>query len=262
MRNDTKKICQFLQNLGFSQSEANIYSVLIFFGKLTTLEISKAVNLPRTSVYRLVGSLKQKGVVEEIIDDHKSFFIPAEISKLENLIRKKEKEITEIKTLFPQMSALLSQNANHYDQNTKVLFYRGKEGMKQMLWNILKTEDLFRGYSYCTPVETTGPDFALEWALEFQSRGLLGRDFYSDLYLKSARDFPYPKEISWKFWESKYISPKILGIDHQIDIYNDVLAFYTWHDREIFGVEIHNQKMANLQKQIFDVLWKTENLKE
>ncbi|EKD96520.1 MAG: hypothetical protein ACD_24C00009G0001 [uncultured bacterium] len=41
-----------------------------------------------------------------------------------------------------------------------------------------------------------------------------------------------------------------------MDIYNDVLALYNWHKGEVFGVEIYNDKITAMQKQIFEVLWK------
>ena len=40
-----------------------------------------------------------------------------------------------------------------------------------------------------------------------------------------------------------------------IIVYNDVVAFYSWHKGEIFGVEIQNQDIAQLQKQVFELLW-------
>lgn len=258
MDEDQKRIYNFLLKLGLSALEAQIYTVLAFHGNQTTLEISKLVNAPRTTVYRLIEDLKQKGIIEEQIDHHRTFAKAVSIDKIETILKKKEDEIKKLQTLFPGIAQILSQKSNHEKSLTKVLYYRGKDGMKQMLWNTLKTKDLFRGYSYCTPVETCGQDFAVEWALEFKARNLSGRDFYSDMYLKSSKNHPYPKSITWQNWESRYIAADILNIDHQIDIYNDVCAFYCWHGGEIFGVEIYNQKVANLQKQIFDLLWKMD----
>ena len=58
----------------------------------------------------------------------------------------------------------------------------------------------------------------------------------------------------------KYLSPvipsQILNISHQMDTYDDVLAMYNWHQGEIFGVEIHNDKVAQVQRQIFEIVWK------
>ncbi|MBI3384879.1 winged helix-turn-helix transcriptional regulator [Candidatus Gottesmanbacteria bacterium] len=256
MDKEEKIILDFLENLGLSNFEAKIYLYLVEHGSSTTLEISKFIEIPRTTVYRLLERLKRLGIVEEVVDQYKTKAKAVDIDRLEKLVAKKSTEVKKLQELFPDIARVLALKSLQNQNQTKVLYYRGQEGMKQMLWNLLRTKDLFRGYSYCTPVETAGPEYALEWALEFNKRGLSGRDLYSDQYLESAKKNPYPTPITWDTWKSRYVSPKVLNIDHQIDIYNDVVAYYNWHEGEIFGVEIYNQKVANLQKQIFDVLWK------
>ena len=53
----------------------------------------------------------------------------------------------------------------------------------------------------------------------------------------------------------RYLSPEVVDISVQMDIYNDTLAIYSWHEDEVFGVEIHNKKIADMQRQIFEALW-------
>lgn len=257
MDENQKKITGFLEKLGLIPEEARIYLALLEHGLLTTLQISKIISTPRTTVYRLLENLKKQGLVEELVDEHRTRAKAVNLEKIESIIKKKEDDVRRLKNIYPEISSLLSGKTAMAQPATKVLFYRGQEGMKQILWNTLKTKGVFYGYSYCTPVETTGVEFALEWAIEFNRRGLFGRDLYSDQYIESAKKNPYPSPITWEAWESRYIPPDILTIDHQIDIYNDVVAYYSWHGNEIFGVEIYNEKVARLQKQIFDVLWKT-----
>ena len=62
-------------------------------------------------------------------------------------------------------------------------------------------------------------------------------------------------------WESRYIPPGLLKIDHQLDVYNDVVAIYNWYEGEVFGIQIVNEKVADFQKQLFDLVWKQANLK-
>ena len=63
--------------------------------------------------------------------------------------------------------------------------------------------------------------------------------------------FAYSQEV----FQSRYLPSSILSIDHQTDIYDDVVAFYNWHEGEVFGVEIYNDKVASMQRQIFEILW-------
>lgn len=85
-------------------------------------------------------------------------------------------------------------------------------------------------------------------------------DIYSDQYFKYKEDWlkkhKHKPEGDWSFWESRYISEKILKVDQNIDIYNDVVAYYHWDGEESFGVEIYNERVAEFHKQIHRVLWK------
>ena len=51
-------------------------------------------------------------------------------------------------------------------------------------------------------------------------------------------------------------SEKIVKINQNIDLYNDTIAYSYWDENDIFGVEIQNQRVADMQKQIHDLLWK------
>lgn len=257
MLKSSESIFTFLQDLGLADLEIKVYLSLLEKGELTTLQIAKITDIPRTTIYRILEDLKQKGVVEEVVSQHQTKSRIANPERLQILVKNKENQIKRLENNFLEIKNAILQQTGKTPSSTKALYYRGEEGMKQMLWNLLRTKDEFRGYSYCTPMETTGTQFAVDWANEFNERKIKARDLYSDHYQISTQKHPYPSGISWSTWKSRYISPSLLAIDHQVDIYNNVVAFYDWHDGEIFGVEIYNEKVANLQKQIFDLIWKT-----
>ena len=57
-------------------------------------------------------------------------------------------------------------------------------------------------------------------------------------------------------WRTRIIDPKILKITQETFIYNDVFAIVQWGPKEIFGVEIYNQQVADQERAVFNVLWK------
>jgi len=63
---------------------------------------------------------------------------------------------------------------------------------------------------------------------------------------------PYPK----KQYISRFIPEQMLRVNVQMDIYNDVVAQYSWHEGDVFGVEIYNAKTAHFQRQLFEIVWK------
>jgi bisphosphoglycerate-independent phosphoglycerate mutase (AlkP superfamily) len=62
------------------------------------------------------------------------------------------------------------------------------------------------------------------------------------------------EELVEKYWEARYIDPKKFEIKTEILIYNEVVAMYDFR-KEIFCVEIYNQNLAEMQKQLFEFIW-------
>lgn len=252
------KLHEFLDRLGFSSEENMLYSILAKRESLSILHLSRISGINRTKVYRIIEKMHQKGLVEEIIDEHKKLVRIAGTDKLELMVKEEEARLIKLRESFPVISKILSENPSLYQPGTKVLFYRGKEGVRSQVWNTLKTKGELLGYSYRPLSELIGKYYE-KWYQEWEKRGLRMRDIYSDSYLegeKTVKQKLDSLEIKSKYIISRYISSKILNITHQMDIYNDIVSVYHWHEGEIFGVEIYNEKIALMQKQMFEIVWK------
>ena len=120
-----------------------------------------------------------------------------------------------------------------------------------MVWNVLKATTEVVGYTYRDLADFVGQKFMDDFAAEFIRRNLVIRDVFGDEY-KSKWN---PADNWAGHVKSRYLPDKILTIPHQMDIYDDVVSFYNWHEGEVFGVEIYNGKVARLQKQLFELAW-------
>ncbi len=252
---DKSELNEFLKNLNLSPEEIKIFQVLSSFGSLPILQIAKKTNIPRTTLYRMMESMKKKGLVEEVVDEHRVKYKTTGLTNLEMMVKTKEEETQKLKSLLPSVSNLLMGIVETKQPETEVKFYKGQEGIRQMVWNTLKADKYVQGYTYRTILEIVGEEFADNWKVEFYARGLSGRDIYSDEYLKSVNRTKPILTPTDTGWESRYFPDTQLLVDHQIDIYDNVVSFYNWYKGDIFGVEIYNEKVARLQKQIFEILW-------
>lgn len=248
------RITEFFLTLGFSKEESNIYTVLLKDGPKTVLQLSRSTGINRTTLYRILDKLDSRKLIEEIIDEYKKLYKAVDFHTIELLIKEQENKTEFLKTTFPQINSLLSSNAAT-QPGTQVVFYRGKNGIQQMAWNTLKATKYVLGYTYREFEEIVGSTFAQDWRDEFIVRKLFMREIYSDeLYKSKKQGFKATTDPSIQFQE-RYISSKILDINHQMDIYNDVITFYNWHEGEVFGVEIYNNKVALMHKQLFEIVW-------
>lgn len=259
MSTEENKIKNFLKGLGLSSEEAEIYLSLVRHGVSTTLEVSRMTNISRTQVYRLLEKMKEKGVIEEIIDENTTRVKAVEVDRIEHLLKQKESNVEQLKANFDEIKTLLSGSLGINQLGTKVLFYRGKSGLKQMIWNVLRAKNEIVGYTYQTLESYLGKKFADSWFNEAVKRKILMRDIISDTYLKSAKEsfsISYFDEGYDKLNKIKYLPDSMIKLNHQVDIYNDVVAYYRWFKKDAYGVEIYNKELASMQKQMFEILWK------
>lgn len=245
----------FLTTLGLTSDERELYATLTENGPLTILELSRRSGVNRTKIYRLLEELAAKGFVEELIDEGRKLLKASDLKKLELMLKEQENKVHYLKELFPEVSALIAATTSLAQPGTRVLFYRGEQGIKQMAWNTLKAKDEIVGYSYRKFSEIVGAKLDNQWVEEMKLRSLTFRDLISDTYLKSLKHKSELKPMSDGIFQTRYVAPGILEINHQMDIYNDVVSVYNWHEGETFGVEIYNLKIAKMQKQLFELVW-------
>ena len=68
--------------------------------------------------------------------------------------------------------------------------------------------------------------------------------------------FTQVNEIVEKYWQPRFISPKILTIQADIFIYNDIFTICHYlENNDVFCLEMKNQFLVDMQKQIFENLW-------
>jgi len=257
-----EKVRGLLGEIGLSGEEMVIYVVLLEKGVMSALEVSKVSGITRTQVYRLLERMKEKGVVEEIVDEHRTLSKAVSVDRLERLFREKVRLLGEVEKSLPQIREMLTGVMSMDQPETRVKFYRGKQGISQMVWNVLEAREEVVGYTFRSFEVAVGKKLQGEFYEEMKLNGLKMRDVYSEEYVNSFGGIdkfvalmPSIPDSIRKQIVSRYVPPTILAVECQSDIYNDVVSFYNWYEGEVFGVEIYNPKVAKLQKQLFELVW-------
>ena len=247
-----KELIGYLIELGLEREVAVIYERLVANSSMTVLELSRTTKVNRTKIYRTLEEMKLKRLVSEEIEENTTKYSPAPIERIKEMLEAKKSKVERLTNGFPEIEKMVEQMSLGVVSPTKVKFYRGKDGIKQMVWNVLRAKSEVVGYTYRDLSEFIGESYMQEFASEFVRRNLKMRDLYGENYKES-------KKIQYAWMghiESKMVSDSILTIDHQMDIYDEVVSFYNWHEGEVFGVEIYNPKVAKMQRQLFELAWK------
>lgn len=250
MKNKSEILLQFLGNLGLNLDDSAVYVALMERGELTVLELSKKTKISRTTVYRIIDKLKKKGLIEEVFTHDKKQYKTTPPDTLEALVQSEESRVEKLKELLPVLPELIASRKTINQKGTAIKFYKGKLGIKQMLWNVLNTKTEIVGYTFGALKEVTGEEFENKWILEFLRRKLQLRDIVSTAY--SNKRAQAKNEVST---EVRVIDTKKLNIYYQMDIYDNVVSYYRWEEGEIYGVELHDKLIAKMQRQQFELMW-------
>lgn len=253
MSEQTDNLKTLLGPFGLSREEASIYLELLKNGSRSALQISRSLHIGRTKVYRILDTLIAKELVINEYDEVGFKFVASEPVKLELLLAQREGELVALKQSLPQVKSLLEQlmGSNHPD--SKVLYYRGKRGLSQVNFNLLKAKDCFCSFEVANAEAYMDHDEAEVLRQELVDAKITARTITNMTHIEAYTDVT---RLVKEFWEIRYIDPKEFKIQADVFIYNNVYALCHYlKDGDMFCVEMINQELAMMQKQLFEYLW-------
>jgi len=255
MFNNTQVIRAYFFKLGLSAEIADIYLALHAYGPQAISDLSRHSGVERTRIYRLMDEMLASNLIEVEVQYKKNIFRAAPITNLQVLIAKKEQDLKDLQTELAQLHATLTKVADNAPA-TRIQFYKGVDGLKQMYWNQTKGKSGNLAILYENMQIRTNLSFFERWARTCNERGLKFRGIINDNFIKTQQEW-YGKHSNERLasWQSRYLPDGVFLITHSVVIYDDVTAYYDWKDGEIFGVEMYNQEIADSQRQFFEMLW-------
>lgn len=266
MSDQSDNLVNLIKPFGLSTEEANIYLHLLRNGILTALKISRELGMARTKVYRILDRLIETGLVTKKLGNRGLEFISQSYRQFDLLLAQKESELLTLKLSTPNIYQALANLGSGVEKSAEVLYFQGIEGLKQVTWNSLNAKDELLIFEILDMSAFLDFGFCEKVRQEFVRRKVKVRELSNQKHMP-----PWTKvnEFVEKFWQCRYIDPKLLKMNFEMLIYNDVYAIYNVSDTieaskapkynfkegQIFCVEVHNQDLANMQRQIFNFMW-------
>ncbi len=254
MSEQTDNLISLLKPFGLSNEESEIYLHLLQNGIQSALTISRQINMARTKVYRILDTLYDKKLIFHKLDSIGIKFGANTPKQLELLIIEKEEQAHALRRSAPLIFSQLEMLAGNDRFNSQVRYYKGKQGLEQVTWNSTKAKDEIKIYEVASTM-----DAFLDAKFSEKVRAEL---LLNHVNVKQLTNQPkIPKFTGIKnhvkyFWEPRYLNPKDLKIQFEVLIYDDVYAMYSYEQNDIFCVEIYNTHLAEMQKQLFNFIWK------
>lgn len=241
-----------LKPFGLAEEETRIYLHLLAKGVKSAVELSRELKMARTNVYRYLEKLIDKSLVQQKLTKQGRTFRASPYRQLELLVLEKKQEVDFLKKVSPIVFQELASLQRIRQEKTKILYYEGLDGLKQITWNTTEAKgELFI-------FEIADMSAFLDYGISEEVRREFVRNQVAIKELTNLRRVPAwtkVEELVKKYWQIRYLDPKELKMESELVIYNDVYAVYGFQGEEIWGIEIYNERLARMQKQLFQFMW-------
>lgn len=252
-----EKLCQ----IGLGEVEAKIYLELLAIGPQPASVIAKRLKLNRTSAYAFLKSLLRKGFMSTSTQKGMHLFVPNDpnclIGYVDRQCRTFEYFRDDILRVIPKFRAL---RGNFDFQSPSVLNFEGIEGVKTVLEKALTAENEFLTYYPFDKWIALDPSFE-SYLLAYRDRRLA-----LNLKMKAiVPDIPTARKFFAENYENDDLTevcfvkrencPHLLETD--INIHGDMVSILHLEKDSPYAVLITSPELANMQRVIFDLVWKS-----
>lgn len=239
---------ELLREVGLSINEAKVYEALLNSGESSVQTISLKSKVHRRNVYDSIAKLIEKGLASEVFIKGEKNFKAINPRKLLELIKEKEERITNV---LPEMQA----KYKFVEEKEEAYFYRGTEGFKVYLQNILETKETV----YFIGAKAFWLDSRLQHYIPRfdKERKKLGIKFMHlfDYEIKEQK----PEILKLVGKPYKFL-PKEYSSSTAIDIFGDYVVTFVGVkpgelDREPLQFVIKSKRLADGYRKFFKFMW-------
>jgi sugar-specific transcriptional regulator TrmB len=247
---DVKQLSAQLERYGLNGNESKVYLFLIKqAGELSVVQIARALKLGRTPVYNALDRLESKGLVGRTVAENGSNYTATSPDHLGLYWKRKIHGVQRLGSKLPDLVNALEGLVVSSGYKSKVDYFTGRRGLEQITYNSLRAEKDLYIYEVAADMTVfTSRDTAEEFRQTLVERSIVTHQLTNHTSFKAYTDV---EKMVTDLWDIRYIDPGMLNIQFEMLIYNNICALYSVEGRDAFGVEIHNDNLAKMQKQIF-----------
>lgn len=242
---DKSLLSTSLAEIGLTDNEAKVYCAALSLGVSSILKIARASNIKRTTVYSVVESLKQKGLMRIEIKGLKKVYAAENPQKLEQVINERHSKLQQ---LIPQFSALYNLPSGE----NFIKYYEGVKAVQSVYEELLITVQPKDEYMVIANLDfwmKQDPDYFKKF---IERRGKLNiniRLLLLDTDL--ARHF---KKFEKNYNEKIKFLPKATSLTTNIVIIPQKIMFQHIV-APIAAIVVENKSFIQTHQELFEILW-------
>ena len=227
---------EILKKIGLSDHEVKIYLVLLRLGSVTATKLAQETDIDRATTYRFLSSLIERGLVGYVVLNNVKYFKAAHPRKISEDLKTLKENYDDI---LPELESLLKLPR----EDTKVELYKGKEGLKTIMKDVLREKKPYTFVGEVEKVFTELPSYIIQWLKQVERSNIKGK-----LICRAGTSFKVAKTESYRLISKEFLS-KI-----STWTYGSKTALFIW-SKPLFGVLIDNKDVTKSNLLLFNFLW-------
>ncbi|MFZ5955227.1 MAG: TrmB family transcriptional regulator [Nanoarchaeota archaeon] len=236
-----------LQEIGLNPQEINVYINTLKSGLAKASEIARKSGVKREAVYYTLGSLIEKGMINEVLKSSVRYYSAISPDRIQGLLNEQnENKKRIIKELLPELQSI----KNSFLTTPKVEIYEGDMGFKNIASMMLdkRNSEIYCYVPFC--IFDKFPFFQEKFRMLRRSKKIKLRGITEDCDEMRQIAKSDKKELRI----TKYNN---LIRNKQIALYilDDRLIILEVNNNEKIGICIHDKTICALQKEIFKIIW-------
>ena len=246
VRNKQTMLIKELEKLNLNKKEAILYVALLELGESNLQGIADKAGLKRTTVYDILDSLKQKGLISTTKKGKRVYYYAENPRVIETIFKEK---ISRLNNILPELLSI----SNLIDKKPKIQFFEGTEGIKNVFRDTLK-------YKNSEVLSWTSPEAIEYFDIKWLWDEYVPRRLENKIWTRSVA--PNVKEMRHvQGYDEKHLrNMRLIDIDDglffevEINLYGGnkvgIMSF-----KENFGLILESKKIHNTLKTIFELQW-------
>ena len=246
MKNE--QLIDALSQIGLSNNEAEVYLTSLSLGPSTVMKIAKSSQIRRTTVYSVIETLKNKGLIHIKPVGLKQLYVAEHPNRLENIIESKK---ISLQKLIPEFTALYNLKGGE----STVKYYEGINAVKNIYETILDPMKPGEDYLVISDLEkfflNTDPvyfeDFLQKRIKSRVKARLIATDSERARYMKQ-----YEKNMNHEVRilpAGSKLSVDVMIVPQKVTIFN--------MNEPISAVSLENNAMIEMHKELFEIMWQS-----
>ena len=240
-----------LEELDLSDKESEVYLAVLALGKGILSDIARKARLKRTTAYEYVESLLRKGLIYKTAEKKRIFYCAENPQKIPKLFEKKKNEIEnkerKMEKYIPELTSLFSASFS----KPVISFYEGKDGIKEVYWQMLNTYKIV--HSFFSPASFFKL-FSLKENDELLKHLYKNGGELRNLVERSDKAVERLRQKEYNSFVKNKLLPEGFRFETDLLIVDDTVTLISF--KNLVGVIIQDKAIAEMQKNIFDLIWK------